>query len=641
MSGRRPPNQRRIPIGAHKQITASENNPEEWPQDNDNITQQPTEAQRKALELERENKNLASQVHDLNQVLVEREQAFAQSEQELRKTKKDLKTIESQVKTNEGHVQAAYSENTMLSTKINAQSGQISRLRQEQKKLKDEEAIRRGENEKLQQQMLEASRELNELKQKLAAKESESAAQEAEKRQLAKAMDKYKGNDAELRKQLNRLAEQVHTNESAMAIDTVAPVALPTHAMSTALVPYTQNKLIASNPFGSFNIQKPSLTLRQELGSSLYSGSQSTASSDAPTPGGQRGSMSSIFSAPAIPAQNLRPPIEAVPVDWSNIQQAAKTGAIPHVGQAPVPSSSLKRPFAGLEALQGFDGSEEAIKRLRVAADQQNLGSNPDNSFLTLFQTYLQTMQEATNRNQSQQEQLELFKRTVQALTAQGNMSIGSQSSDPQISWIHDYQKAAAQAANDPSKAQPKAIVTGVKQSKGSQSKEKPKRFLTRTPTKFESWPVYLEKRYNPSTLLTVPPIRTTRKKFANFSVPGAFVEDDKTDSTGSESQGEFQTAPEYFEPQVSVPEQVPIPPAVIMARLALFLVGAFIIVTAVVENLFGQTNKTQDVWMQYNEVPEDVLAKVRGSGPPVVGSMQGLDYTFARFVDIRSRLVG
>ncbi|GLB11290.1 hypothetical protein AtubIFM57258_008157 [Aspergillus tubingensis] len=638
MSGRRPPNQRRIPIGAHKQITASENDPEEWPQDNDNITQQLTEAQRKALELERENKNLASQNHDLNQVLVEREQAFAQSEQELRKTQKELKTIESQVKTNEGHVQAAYSENTLLSTKINAQSGQINRLRQEQKKLKDEEAMRRGENEKLQQQMLEASRELNELKQKLAAKESESAAQEAEKKQLAQAMDKYKGNDAELRKQLNRLAEQVHTNESAMAIDTVAQ---PTNPMSTALVPYTQNKLIASNPFGSFNIQKPSLTLRQELGSSLYSGSQSTASSDAPAPVGQRGSMSSIFSAPAIPAQNLRPPIEAVPVDWSNIQQAAKTGAIPHVGQAPVPSSSLKRPFAGLEALQGFDGSEEAIKRLRVAADQQNLGSNSDNSFLTLFQKYLQTLQEATNQNQSQQEQLELFKRTVQALTAQGNTSFESQSSDPQISWIHDYQKAAAQAANNPSKAQPQAIVTGVKQLKKPQSKEKPKRFLTRTPQKFESWPVYLEKRYNPSTLLTVPPIRTTRKKFANFSVPGAFVEDDKTDSTGSESQWEFQTAPEYHEPQVSVPEQVPIPPAVIMARLALLLVGAFIIVTAVVENLFGQTNRTQDVWMQYNEVPEDVLAKVRGSGPPVVGSMQGLDYTFARFVDIRSRLVG
>ncbi|EHA24627.1 hypothetical protein CBS63078_10779 [Aspergillus niger] len=634
MSGRRPPNQRRIPFGAHKQITAPENDLKEWPQNDDNIAQQLTEAQHKVLELDRENKQLTSQVHDLNQVLVEREQAFAQSEQELRRTQRDLKAVEIQIKKNEEHVQAAESANTMLNAKNNAQAEQIRRIRQDYKKLKEEETSRSGEIEKLQQQILDASRELNEIKQKLDLKESELAAQKLEMGQLAKTVNRYKGNDTELRKQLNRLAEQVHKIEPAMALDTVAQ---PTSAMNTALIPSAQNKLITHNPFG-FSLQNPSLTLRQELGGSLYSGSQSAASSGALSPVDQRGSISSKFSAPVIPAQNQKPSIEAVPVDWSNIQQAAKTGAIPHVGQALVPSTSLKRPFAGLEALQGFDGSEEAIKKLRVAADQQKLGSNPDNSFLAVFQKYLQTLQEATNQNHSQQEQLDVFKRTVQALTAQGNTSFGNQFSNSQSSWIQDYQKAAAQAANDPSKAQPKAIVTGVKQPKGSKPKEKPKKFLTRTPN--YQWPVYLEKRYNPSTPLTVPPFRTTRKKFANFSVPGAY-EDDQTESTGSESKLEFETAPEYFETQVSAPEQVPMPPAVIMARWALVLLGVFIVVTAMVENLFGRTNETQDIWMQYNEVPEGVLAKVRGSKPPVVGSMQGLDYEFAKFVDIRSRLVG
>ncbi|GKZ32450.1 hypothetical protein AbraIFM66950_001838 [Aspergillus brasiliensis] len=639
MSGRRIPITRRVPIGGPKQITAAENDPDGSSEYDDNIAQQLAEARHKALELDRENKRLTSQVHDLNQVLVEREQAFAQSEQELRQTQRDLKAIENESRTKEDHVKAAETANNMLNVKNDAQAGQIRRIRQEYKKLKDEETYRSGENEKLQQQILDASRELEELKQKLALKELESAAQKVEMEQLAQAVDKYKGNDTVLRTQLNRLAEQVHTNEQATVVD--PPVVQPTNALETALIRSTQNKQmqITSNPFV---FQNPSLTLRQELGGSLYSRSQSTASSGALSSVGQRGSVGNIFNAPLIPAQNSRPPIEAVPVDWSNIQQAAKTGAIPHVEQALVPSPSLKRPFAGLEAWQGFDGSAEAIKKLRVAADQQqNLGSNTDNSFLAIFQKYMQTLQEATNQKQSQEEQLDMFKKTVQALTAQGNTSLGNQSSTSQSSWIQDYQKAAAQAANDPSKPEPRAIVTAVKQPKESQPKKKPRKFLTRGPN--YQWPVYLDKRYK-STPLTVPPFRTTRKKFANFSTPGAYDEDDQTDAIESESMWEFETPPEgYYQPQASVPQQAPIPPAVILAWVLIGLVAFlfFLFVKATFERFFAWMDGTQDIWMRYNEVPEYMLATVRGRGPPDVGLMPGLDYRLAKFVDIRSHLVG
>ncbi|OOF92706.1 hypothetical protein ASPCADRAFT_133097 [Aspergillus carbonarius ITEM 5010] len=499
-------------------------------------------------------------------------------------------------------IKLAEETNEQLQKKTEVQIGRINQLQEQYKKItRDKDEIDRM-IELQQEKLKDNDQEMRKLRHQLATQEWEITSMKTEYHARMTEADR---NNLILLERVHRAIEAEDIAEHAMLETVQNPSA------SWPGPPPASD----SGQMVSFGAHKAPLPLSEELQNSLYSLSEGTGSrSSLATFFGEQAQLdretdpASLPDVPSLFGQNQVPAVEAVAVDWGNVEQASHAGVIPFLGD--LSNANRKRPLSGLDHWQMADGSHEVDnvfargKKICVAAGQSQLGQ------------------------------------------PQGNVGYGNRFERPlfnpatsQKLWGRTYRTAAVQTLDGSPKPQLTATVISVKQP--SEPERKPERFLACGPN--YSGPVYLPKKYE-SHPLEIGPFRATPKAWTNLSMPSASDGDHQLSGSGTSVTGAVQrrivparrTAKKT---RKRAPEQSPVP-AWVDVLWTLFGLGVLLVVWAALGRLIRWWNGTQD-WMHSNEVPEDVLTMVRGSKPSGMRFMHRIDYNLATLVDIKLGSLG
>ncbi|PWY69714.1 hypothetical protein BO70DRAFT_432365 [Aspergillus heteromorphus CBS 117.55] len=606
-----------------------------WFQDElDDKTRELTEAQRKVIDLDAENRKVARQLEQLTETLIERAHELEIRDNELRDTRNALNLEKAQNELKETTLRHAESTNA----EIQAESRRaLSRAHEQSKEYKAGLSHQAMEIRGLKEELVTASREVHEAKRQLSKSDKLSSDLDALVKKLQDENELLKARYAEMSAEPDEtswLAQHPKNLQSSSS----PPVPIPRRGQTSQILsPSSAQQTELENHDSDARSQRTDSTSSSDFPAAAFRKSHSSS-----------GSASRIHEA--LPLELLiqqdsgmpvaepeilhdvspiyeRPPIE--PLDDSAKRSAA--GSLSSLIEG-ISSIIRKRPLSAPEyrpevECMEVDTATNHVKKMRFN-ESKRFSEQPEDSALKMSPT-LQSFPDLEKRK-SIRGALQSWMCGPISRRSDVIYHSGPEAGSPTQanSRVRRYQKAPVKSLSARQREGLKANLPFIK----VEQPPKKARKLFQHDQRYTK-PVYLPDEYE-SHRLSVGKFRTTPKAWTNLSIPNTHEE------YGEDPYHNDWDPPSPTE-SVQLAEAVsktPVPSRWIVA--AGFLI-ALVAISVIFYQSAGCTKQCHRMWVQSNAVPDEILGMLRSRPSSDARVLRVMDYNIARYVGSPSGLIG